>query len=298
MHFSSVEEAKNYVVAVTNKARTPEQINSALAYYQDMIDSSQDTDSKKLWEYEHHTLKEWSNSTDFNMGNFPQGIDELVLEAIEWRSMVYAFQNIETKTNPFTESGFYAQWYLGAIYGIFTIVGKLLSKDKRDNSLRRLWTLTSPTMLLDGACTEQEVEFLNATLNTSSGHFTNENSKTLLYRNKLIAHNESMPIVKWDEVDEDLAILIRMWSLLIAWSSFGIFNPFRTDKQAFLGLESMYQADEIEALKEQRRIYISKVHAWSKAFAHTGLADSGRGAFSAMSVNFNIAKPHDLTPKD
>lgn len=288
MRFNTIDEAKEYVVSLTNKVSTNESIDSAISYYQEMVDSSHSEDSKNFWLSELDKLKEWKNSDDFKNGNYPQGIDELILELVEWRSIIYAFQNVDTQREPFKESGFYAQWYLGGIYGVFSIFGKLLNKDKRDNSLRKLWETISPIMLGDGACTKPEVDYINTALDVKSGRFTNENSQALLFRNKLISHNEAMPVVKWDEVDKDFAFLIRMWSLLVSWSSFGLFQPFRTDDQAFLGIESMFNRSEISNLKAKRQEYLKMVEKWSRSFVHTGEVDPGRGAFSTLSVKVSI----------
>jgi|SRR5690554_659448 len=293
MQFNTIDEAKEYVVSLTNKARTIENIDSAISYYQEMVDSSHSEDSKKLWLSELDKLNELKTSDDFKSGNYPQGIDGLILELVEWRSIIYAFQNVDTQREPFKESGFYAQWYLGGIYGIFSIFGKLLSKDKRDNSLRKLWETISPIMLDEGACTKPEVDCINAALDVKSGRFTNENSQALLFRNKLISHNEAMPVVKWDEVDKDFAFLIRMWSLLVSWSSFGLFQPFRTDDQAFLGVESMFDRSEISNLKAKRQEYLKMVEKWSRSFVHTGEVDPGRGAFSTLSIKVSIVSENE-----
>lgn len=139
MQFNTIDEAKEYVVSLTNKAKNIENIDSAISYYQEKVDSSHSENSKNLWLSELDKLNEWKNRDDFKNGNYPQGIDDLIIELVEWRSIIYAFQNVDTQSKPFKESGFYAQWYLGSIYGVFSIFGKLLSKDKRDNSLRKLW---------------------------------------------------------------------------------------------------------------------------------------------------------------
>ena len=288
MNFNTVDEAKEYVVSVTNKTKSIEEIDSALAYYQKMVDKAHSEKSKILWLSELNKLKEWKQSDDFKKGNYPQGIDEIILELIEWRSAIYAFQHTDSKTKPFKESGFYAQWYVGAIYGVFSIFGKLLSKDDRDNSLRKLWKVVSPIMLNEGACTKNEVDCINLALDAKSGRFTNENSQALLFRNKLISHNERIPVVQWGEVDKDFAFIIRMWSLLVSWSSFGLVQPFRTGEQAFLGIESMFDKAEIKKLKEQRRVYLKMVERWSKSYAHNGKEDPGRGAFSSLSVKISI----------
>ncbi|TLF45429.1 hypothetical protein FEI13_18230 [Halomonas urmiana] len=293
MKFNTIDEAKEYVVSLTNKARTIEDVDSAISYYQEMVDGAHSDDSRNLWFSELDKLNKWKGSDDFNNGNYPQGIDDLILELVEWRSVIYAFQSVDAKREPFKESGFYAQWYVGGIYGVFSIFGKLLSKDKRDNSLRKLWEAISPIMLSEGACTKPEVDCINAALDAKSGRFTNENSQALLFRNKLISHNEAMPVVKWDEVDKDFAFLIRMWSLLVSWSSFGLFQPFRTGDQAFEGVESMFDRSEITKLKAKRQEYLKMVEKWSTSYVHTGEADPGRGAFSSLSVKLSIISDNE-----
>jgi len=288
MNFQKISDAKEYVVQVTNKVKTLDEINTSLEYYQSMVDKAHSEKSRALWENEVAKLKLWKDSNDFKVGNYPQGIDELILEVIEWRSVQSAFQEVETEKNLFKHSSFFAQWYLGSIYGVFTIIGKLLSKDRRDNSLRKLWDDVSPIMLSDGACTQEEVDYINQEMDRSNGRFTNANSSVLRFRNKLIAHNEANPEVRWDEVDSELSLLIRMWSLLIAWSSFGLYQPFRSNDVAFKGLESCYQKSELALLKSSRESYLDKVKKWSVSYAHSGGIDKGRGAFSTLSTKVTV----------
>jgi hypothetical protein len=293
LEFNTIDDAKKYVVLLTNKTRTIEEVDSAISYYQEMMDNSHSEDSRNLWRSEIDELNEWKNGDDFKKGNYAQGIDDLILRLVEWRSVIYAFQNVETKRNPFKESGFYSQWYVGGIYGVFSIFGKLLGKDKRDKSLRNLWKTISPIMLSEGACTKSEVDCINAALDFKSGRFTNENSQALLFRNKLISHNEAMPVVTWDEADKDFAFLIRMWSLLVSWSSFGLYQPFQTDDYAFQGVESMFDRTEIANLKEKRQEYLRMVKTWSTSYVHSGEPDFGRGAFSSLSIKVSMVSENE-----
>lgn len=286
--FKNVNEAKEYIVNYTNKSITLEEINSSMNFYKKMLEEAHNDESKKIWQDKLDKLEICKNSAAFKEGKYPQGIDELILELIEWRAVIYAFQHVNTVRDPFKESGFFAQWYIGAVYGIFTIIGKLISCDRRDKSLRKLWTDISSNMLSDGACTEAEVAFINEQIDYNSGRFTNNRSKVICFRNTLIAHNEAHPIVSWDDVDIEMSLLIRMWSLLVAWSSFGLFSPFRTSEQAFLGLESFFQPLEIEALKKERELFLEKVKTWSNCYVHSGEKDIGRGAFSSVSVKTTI----------
>nr|VFK62241.1 MAG: hypothetical protein BECKTUN1418D_GA0071000_11709 [Candidatus Kentron sp. TUN] len=110
----------------------------------------------------------------------------------------------------------------------------------------------------------------------------------MLFRNKWIAHNEANPIVKWEDVDNKMPLFIRMWSLLTSWSSFGLCEPFRSDEQAFLGLEALFQKSEMSALKKERRNYLNKVKMWSKSYVHTREIDNGGSAFYEPKVTLEV----------
>lgn len=284
MIFNNSSEAKEYVVLKTNRLLNKNELDGVINDCEGKIIDAYSEESKELWIEELTKYKELSVNQDFIDGLLPQGIDELIIEMIEWRSMIYAFQKIETKRNAFEESAFFAQWYLGAIYGVFSIFGKLLSKDSRDNSLRKLWELISPIMLKDGACLKHEVHYINECLNVKKGLFTNNNSKAMLFRNKFVSHNEAAPKVVWEDIDNDISVIIRMWSLLVSWSSFGIVQPFRGDRYIFRGTEAMFDDVEVMSLLRARQDYLDMVAAWSKTYVHSGEVDKGRGAF----VNFKV----------
>nr|VFK62239.1 MAG: hypothetical protein BECKTUN1418D_GA0071000_11708 [Candidatus Kentron sp. TUN] len=162
MNFDNVEEAKVYVCKLTSKAQTIDEIDSSIGYYRKMAENAYDDRGRDLWEDEIRKLELWKNSDDFKQGKYPQGIDELILELIEWRAMIYSFQHVvHTIREPLKESGFFAQWYLGAIYGVFIIIGKLISRDRRDNSLIKLWEDISQIMLDNNACTQDEANYIN-----------------------------------------------------------------------------------------------------------------------------------------
>lgn len=119
MEFNTINEAKEYVVSLTNKARTIENIDSAISYYQEMVDSSHSEGSRNLWLSELNELIEWKNSDDFKNGNYPQGIDDLILELVEWRSVIYSFQNVDTKRDRLKKADFMRNGMLGESMGYF-----------------------------------------------------------------------------------------------------------------------------------------------------------------------------------
>jgi hypothetical protein len=284
INIQSIEDAKSYAVNQTNRCLTQEVSDKRLEYLRDQFDRATTDEGKKVWGNEIEKIESWLKSDDFKNGSFPQGIDELMLELIEWRTMIYAFQNTETESNPFEECIFLSQWLVGGTYAIFSILGKLVSKDSRDNSLRKLWKEISPFIEKDGACTKEEHIFINSMLHETSGYFTNKHSKAFRFRNTVIAHNEKNLTIKWELIDKDINILVRIWSLIVSWSSFGLFAPFRTAEQAFAGIESFFNHHEMVELKKSRQIYLDRVTQWSLAYLHNGERDPGRGAFSKLFV--------------
>lgn len=287
----SIEDAKNYACKMTNRSLTQDVAQRRLEYWKGQLDKAENwhnldnteiEQSKNVFRGQIESIKDWLESEEFENGDFPQGIDELMLELIEWRALKYAFQNTETEKSPFKDHIFFSQWLIGGTYAVFSILGKLVSKDKRDNSLKNLWQKLSPFIEQDGACTNEEIEYINRKLHDTSGHFKKENSKTISFRNTVIAHNEKNLTIKWGEIDKDIEILVRIWSLIVSWSSFGLFDPFRTSEQAFSGLESFFAGQELTLLKAKRTEYLDRVTRWSVTHLHNGVRDTGRGSFSKL----------------
>ena len=238
----------------------------------------QNIDEVKVYVCEYTDKKTCENE------NVPQGIDELILEVIELRSIIYAFQETETNINIFKDKVFYSQWLTGAVYTIFCILGKLVSKDNRDHSLRQLWDKTAQRLSEENYFTREELNYINKQLDKRSGKFTNDNSKAILFRNKVIAHNEQYPKIEWADVDSDFRVLIRMWSLLVSSSSMS-FLCFRTFDQAFDGINNFFQQSELSKLKEKHEEYQNKVIEWSSSYIHTNLSDIGRHVFTKPNFN-------------
>lgn len=208
---------------------------------------------------------------------------------IEWRAVIYAFQKVDTKNDPFKTHAFYAQWLVGGTYTIFCLLGKLVSKDQRDNSLRKHWDVVSGYIAHSGLCGETEIEFINSSMHRTQGKFANENSQAMKYRNKVIAHNESLPRMEWDELDKDIELISRMWSLITMWSSFGLTEPFRRAEHVFSGTESVFTNEEIRLLQEQRDNYLSMVKLWCTRCIKTGEQIVNRSPFGRFSISISMS---------
>jgi hypothetical protein len=283
MEFSTEDDAKNYSVGVTCKHIHPEDINGRLGEYKSYLASASD-EHKNYWQEEVNNLEGWINSDEFISGEYPRGIDELVLELIEWRAVIFAFQNVDIESDPFKRHAFYAQWLVGGTYTIFCLLGKLVSKDLRDNSLRKLWPMVSGYISDSGLCGNTEIDYINEKMHCTQGQFTNGNSQAMLYRNKVIAHNESLPRMEWEDLDKDIELISRMWSLVTMWSSLGLIEPFRKPEQIFSGTESVFSPEELSLLLEQREVYLTKVKSWSTKCIASGEQIVNRSPFGSFSM--------------
>ena len=286
MNFSTEDDAKNYSVGITARHIHPKDINRRLENYKSYLDSASE-DYKEYWQEEVNNLEEWINSEESKNGEYPRGIDELVLELIEWRAAIFAFQNVDTKNDPFKEHTFYAQWLVGGTYTIFCLLGKLVSKDNRDNSLRKLWSMVSAYISESGLCGDGELDYINEKMHRAQGQFTNSNSQAMLYRNKVIAHNESLPRMEWSELDKDVELITRMQSLITMWSSFGLMEPFRKPEQVFSGTESVFSGEEVSLLLKQRDIYLDRVKVWCTQSLPNGEQISQRSPFAEFSISIS-----------
>jgi hypothetical protein len=257
---------------------------------QKRIAAARDQESQGVWKKQADDLAAWMESDEYKSGNFPQSVDQLMLELVEWRAMISAFDGVETEKSPFKEHIFFSQWFVGAAYAVFSIFGKLA---RGDNSLKTVWDQVVTFIAQDGACPADEIAEIKKRLHDKDGQFTNKNSQSLIFRNKVISHNEKSMGFIWAEIDDEIRVLIRIWSLLVSWSSFGIIEPFRTGEQAFSGLEVFFGPAEIAALKAKRTAYIERAKTWCRMCLHNDEIDPGRTAFATITVTSQVMLRHD-----
>jgi len=276
----NILEAKEFCNNKTNSRLTEEEALEKITQLQGYLSDTPSEHSRLLFEDWIGELRSWIESDQRKKGEYPQGIDQIILDIVEVRAFIYALQKTPSIQSRLQNSFFWQQWLIGSAHMIVGGVGKLVSTDVRDNSLSNLWKAVDKWIQDDGACDIDEANFIGEAFKRKTGYFDNSNSKAFNYRNKSIAHNEHSPDITWDDLDPDIKILIRIWSLLVAWSSFGILNPFKSDQEVFRGLDSFFLPEEISKLGSERNIYLSLVKGWSTTYLHTGISDPGRGAFS------------------
>ncbi|MFJ7313434.1 hypothetical protein ACIQVE_11790 [Pseudomonas sp. NPDC098747] len=276
----NVLEAKEFCNNKTNSRLTEEGALEKIKQLEEYLSNDPSEHSKLLFEEWIQEIKNWIESDERKKGEYPQGIDQIILDIIEVRAFIYALQQTPSTQLRLQNSFFWQQWLIGSAHTIIVGIGKLVSTDARDNSLANLWKEIGGWIKEDGACDIDEARFIDDSFKRKTGYFDNSNSKAFNYRNKSIAHNEHSPEITWNDLDPDLKILVRAWSLLVAWSSFGILNPFKRNQEIFNGLESFFSTEEISKLGSERNSYLSMVKDWSTTYLHTGISDPGRGAFS------------------
>lgn len=204
--------------------------------------------------------------------------------------MVHAFQNVELRHELFISSHFFAQWQSGAAYAIACILGKLTFKGQRENSLANVWERILPFIIQDQACTPEEAEAVTRKLHRPNGHFTNLNSKAILLRNKMIAHNESSPRIEWSDLDHDIEIFARVWALIVGFCSLGLLFPFSRPDSAFNGLSDVVSQAELIRLQKHRDDFLGTFKMWTRKNLVTAALDSRSRAFAEISVTVDIQR--------
>lgn len=104
-------------------------------------------------------------------------------------------------------------------------------------------------------------------------------------RNKVIAHNEKNLKHEWDDLDSEIRKIVRIWAIVISWSSFGIIYPFHKSDQALQGLEHFFDDQEMAALHQKRQEYIDLCIRWSRSFLHNDEHDAGGYFLTNLSIN-------------
>jgi hypothetical protein len=134
--FQNSDEAKSFAVEMTSHRQNHEQTLHSLQYFKNNH-ARADNEHKEFWAERIAELEAWLVSETYKNGDYPQGIDDLMLELIEWRASIYALQNTVTKLNPFDDHVFFQQWLIGATYAMHSLLGKLVGNDPRENSLQK-----------------------------------------------------------------------------------------------------------------------------------------------------------------
>ncbi|HFQ5429225.1 TPA: hypothetical protein ACGUOO_004311 [Vibrio vulnificus] len=281
MEFDTEESAKSYALsALAKHASEAQLIRNIEDYmrYQDLY--SDDLEQRQYWKDRETESREYLCSEGFKAGKYHLGVDELILELIEVRAIIYSFQIVDISSNPFESYTLHSQWLSGCTYKLIAIYGKLLSRHKDDKSLKNVWCNVSSYIKGSSLTTSEEVSELTSFILGIS----NQTSNVMKYRNKAIAHNEQQPNVEWSDVDHDLRGLCRVWSLITMWCSLGVMSPFVESDRAFSGFEPVVTHNELSALRKARAKYLEDVRGWCTENFVTRTQESKRTPFAELSI--------------
>lgn len=261
-NISDDDDAKSHAMKMMAGTLSPSEIDERINDYKNYASFEDDEHKRLHWLGEIEGLEKFKNEEAYLNGHYPKGIDELYLEMIEWLSMIFAFQQLDESEVLLSKFSFLQQWYLGGTYMIFALLGNLTSGHRDDNSLTNLWISVSSLLGEFEELGAGELELLTTSLVGEKKIFSNRNSQALRYRNKVIAHNEQSIRLSWDEIEKEIGIVSRVWSLLTMWCSNGVMSPFRNGRMAFQGLEAICSKSQIDLLIAGRRQYINRVTTW------------------------------------
>lgn len=137
-----------------------------------------------------------------------QGIDELLFGALNARALLSAMEAAEG--HPLLDSSIWQMFLVGATYSIALNAGKLTDHVGDTISLYRFWIkFVSPKKGMD---IEEKL------VTTIFQNHKKNDQQTILtpikrFRDKALAHNESVVPITFDEIDHSLRFLVRVWAL-------------------------------------------------------------------------------------
>jgi hypothetical protein len=283
---TTIDEAKEYACSYTANSMTKEQTEEHIRTSKNALESLSSDDDITFHKNRIDDLNAWLRSDEFVNGNYHQGIDGLLLDLIEWRAMFYAFEHIKSSQEVFYKYEFFQQWKEGGAYAMYNYLAKLVSsRGGQDKSLRKLWWDIEHFIEQDVG--DKETAYISSQFSKTSKRFANQGSKSIYFRNKVIAHNEKTINASLSDLDEDLRILSRIWSFVIIWSGFPILFPWKSNDQVFSGFENFFDFNTLVSLKKKRKEYIDKVELWCKTNLVTSEIDK-RSPFATISIDFRI----------
>lgn len=274
MQFKNEDDAKKYTCEYTVRMLSLEEAQQRIKDHKKILQQMTTDDGCKFWQEQITGLEEYVKSDDLKTGVFPQSIDTMFFETVEWSALLSAFHNPNINESVFYETAFFQRWQIGAVYVILSNIAKLLSKRNGDHSLARLWKEIKPFLKphIDG----NEFYYLNEKLDHPDG-------KALKFRHEVIAHNVKSTAIPLDILDEEIKFIARVWSIITIWSTFPMLFPWQDPKNALSGLDKIFSREDIQKLKTNRDEYIQAVEKWCKTNLVTSVIEE-RSPFGELSI--------------
>jgi hypothetical protein len=288
MQFDSEKDAKHHVMALMAGTLSPRDATQRLADAERYRERASNAEERDYWSTRADALQQWIESDTFRSGAYAQGIDSEFLELVEWRAQIAALVETPSDPNPFVRSEFFARWLVGASYAVLILLGRLVSRDKRDNSMANAWGVAIPYLSSSTGFSREEVRALEEIKDQSRGRFTRARSDTVRFRNKTVAHNEATLRIAWESVDQDVRILARIWAVLIRWAGGPVLFPFRNAGEVFGGLGAVYSTAEFDQLCNRRDQYLEQTKRWCITNVVTNGVDPSSSPFATLNVSVDL----------
>ncbi len=283
---STIDEAKEYACNYAVRWLSEDELLQRIEAAKITGETAPTDNLRDYWQTEVLKLRELLDSKEYREGDFHQSVDQLLFELIEWRAMFYAIQQSETSVDPFKQHVFLQQWSIGGVHTMYSILAKLVDSNNKTRSLFHLWKRVSG--FIEKETGSEEVQFLSRQIAGKDRIFSNEKSEAIRFRNKVIAHNEKSHSADLSNLDNDIQILARIWSVITTWSSFGVIEPWRDAQTTFSGLNLFYGAADLLLLQSNRQSYLNKVETWCRTNVCTKTYDARSPYFSSFSVTASI----------
>ncbi len=265
--FATEKEAKDYALRCLAPMMGKEQVQRTLSDHKkfiDMWDEMGQQEEKAYWTKMHGELLLWQNSHQFQQGLYPPGIDTLLFDAVEWRAALYSFGSITEKERPFYNSYLFKKWVEGAATSLVLCLAGIFSKDPRCNSLLNLWI--SISSFLEGSVHLHSDEFsmIQKIFNRDRKNpfYSDDGSKLLKCRNKVIAHHECSFEINLADFDMEFHLASRIWNILNKWAETGSLFPFPDSETVFQNFNQNFDSHYVRRLKEAWQENIRQFYYW------------------------------------
>lgn len=279
------EEVKRSLMDALCIVMTKEELVVRINDYEKYASQESCQKQKAQWHKSAAACRELLNDEDYLSGNYPQSLDKLILDLVEWRALTEAMQKAVQVDSTLGGSPFFCMWFTGAGYSAIATFGKLASNSQNEpRSILKLWHCSEHYLVEDGIVSEVERVEISKKVSIFKGR--NLESSVLHNRNKAFMHNEHMGNLTWEKFDEEFRVVARIWSLLTQWTG-PIFMPFAHKNQLTNGMERFLDSAAIQQCKNAADLYIKSFEDW----CITSLVDNepdGKTPFGTLNFQFSI----------
>ena len=265
--FSTEKEAKDHALRCLAPMMDKEQVQRNLNDYKkfiEMWDEMKKEEEKTYWTRMHAELLEWQNSHQFQQGLYPPGIDTLLFDAVEWRAALYSFGSVAEKERPFHNSYLFKKWVEGAATSLALCLAGIFSRDRRCNSLCNLWISVSSFLEGSAHLHADEFSIIQKIFNRDkkNAFYSDDGSKLLKCRNKVIAHHECSFDIKLADFNMEFHLVSRVWHILNKWAETGSLFPFPDTETVFQNFSQNFDSHYVRRLKGAWQENIRQFYDW------------------------------------